>query len=237
MNDKVEGLVLKINDYKENDLILEVITKDRGFLSLVAKGAKKISAKKHYYNLCIYEFIIDYKETKTIFSIFNSSLIKSFYDDNNLKLCSFENILIEITYKSKELYDFELYNNLLFVLEKINEKNMYLLGSLLISYFLKIYGLSPVVDGCTICGNKKVVGISINSGGFVCAKHLNNLKNLDVFVLKKFRLINKASFENYEAIKDIEYDFYDFELMIDFFVENADLNLKSLKMYERLFSL
>ena len=235
MNDKVEALILKINDYKENDLILEVITKDRGFLSFVAKGAKKITSKKHYYNLCLYEFIIDYKETKTMFTTHNSNFIKSYYDDSKLKLCSFENILFEIMLKSKDLYEITMYQNIIFLLENINDKNMYLLGSLFISYFLKINGISPNVDACVVCGNKKVVGISFVEGGFLCFKHLNGTNNLDVNRLKKFRLINKAEFKNYVDIKDIEYDFEDFKLMIDFFVENADLNLKSLKMYKSLF--
>lgn len=46
MNDKVNGLILRISDYKENDLLLDVITSDKSFLSLVAKGTKKLSGKK-----------------------------------------------------------------------------------------------------------------------------------------------------------------------------------------------
>ncbi len=234
MNDKINALVLKINDYKENDLILECISSDKAFLSLVGKGSKKVSGKNHFYNLCLYEFIIDYKDNKTMFTIRSSKLIKNFYDDNDLKLTVFKNILVELTLKSKELYELDMYNNLLFVFNNINKDNMYLLGCLYLSYILKINGLAPVVDKCVVCGEKRVVSIDNKLGGFVCAKHLS-VNCLNVDTLKKFRLINKAEFINYDAIKDIEYCFEDFNILINFYMHNADTNLKSFKMYKELF--
>ena len=77
MNDKINALVLKINDYKENDLIMECISSDRSFLSLVGKGSKKVSGKTHFYNLCLYEFIIDYKDNKTMFTVHIVNLLKT----------------------------------------------------------------------------------------------------------------------------------------------------------------
>ena len=67
MNDKINGFVLAQNDYKDNDLLLQVLTKEYGILSLVAKAAKKINSKNHFLPLCLYEFIIDYKDGKTIY--------------------------------------------------------------------------------------------------------------------------------------------------------------------------
>ncbi len=235
MNDKVIGLVLRVNDYKENDLILEVISKDKSFLSLVAKGAKKISGKKHYYPLCLYEFLFDYKDNKTIFSIHNSKLLDIYFDDNNLKQLSFKNIILESTLKAKELYEISMYDNLLFVLKNMNGHNMYLLGSLYFSYLLKINGVSPNVDECVVCGNKSVVSISNRFGGFVCLNHLNGLDNIDVERLRKFRLINKANFNNYDVLKEIDFDLFDFKMMVDFYENNVELKLKSYKMFCELY--
>lgn len=235
MNDKVNGLILRISDYKENDLLLDVITSDRSFLSLVARGAKKLNGKKHYLNLCLYEFIIDYKDNKTMYTIHNSKLLKSFYDDNDLKLNSFKNIITELTLKSKELYEIEMYDNVLFCLENINLKNMFLLGSLYISYLLKIYGINPNVDKCVVCGNTNVLSISNRLGGFVCKDHIVGLEPLDVDILKKFRLINKAQFNNYQSIKDLEYTNKDFDIIMDFYLNNSDNNIKAYKLYKELF--
>ncbi|MDO4500896.1 MAG: DNA repair protein RecO [Erysipelotrichaceae bacterium] len=236
MNDRIRGLVLKIIDYKENDLILEVISEDKSFLSLIAKGAKKMSSKRHYSPLCVYEFIIDYKDLKTMYTIHNSKLIESFYEDKNLKLLSYKNIFLELTSKSKELYETDMYNNLLFSLRELNENNMYLLGSLYVAYLLKLFGIYPNVDECVICKDTKIVGISNKKGGFVCLRHLDGLEPLNIDTLKKFRIINKATYDNYECIRDIEYLYSDFKKEMEFFIENSDLNIKSYQFFDELFN-
>ncbi len=235
MNDRIVGLVLKINDYKENDLILEIISKDKSFLSLVAKGAQKVSGKKHYYPLCLYEFIVDYKDNKNIFQIHNSKLLNTYFDDGNLKLLSYKNIILESTIKCKELYESKMYDSLIFTFKEMNEDNMYLLGSLYFAYLLKINGVSPNVDSCVVCGNKSVVSISKRLGGFVCANHLSGLDNVEVERLRKFRLINKADFINYDVVKQIMFDLVDFKILVDFYQSNTDLNLKSYKMFCELY--
>lgn len=234
MNDKVEGLVLKISDYKENDLLIDCLTKDHLFFSFVARGAKKTNRSSCFYNFCLYEFIFNYKDNKTMFTINDSKLIHNYYDDN-LKLMAFKDILAEVSLKSKELGDYEMFDKLLFVFDNINEKNCYLLGSLYLAYILKISGIAPEVDGCVICGNKKVVSISKRLGGFVCINHFQGEDAMNVSSLKKFRMINKASFENYDIIKDIEFDFEDFELLVAFYETNSEINLKAFKIYRELF--
>lgn len=234
MNDKVKGLVLKINDYKDNDLMLQVITEDKGILSFVAKAAKKITSKQHFFEGCLYEFIIDYKENKTIYSVHGSKLIKSYYDMNDAKLFSFKNIMFELISKSKELYEIDMYLNIVFLLEKINDDNKYLLGSLFVSYMCKLHGIAPNVDECVVCKSKKVVTISNNAGGFLCIDHLNGESPMEISTLKKFRLISKAEFKDYEIIKDNEYEYNDFKLMIDFFMNHSFLAIKAFDFYAKI---
>lgn len=235
MNDKIKALVLNISDYKENDLLLQVISEDKGFLTLSARGGKKVAGKNHYSNLCLYEFIIDYKDNKTMFSIHNAKLLASYYEDNDLSLLTFKNVLVEITSKAKGDYEFDLFKNICFTLSSINKTNMYLLGSLYISYILKLLGISPNVDGCIECHNSKVVSISSVKGGFVCLEHLGQDEALDVEYLKKFRLINKADFDKYEMIKDLDYVFKDFDLMINFYEVNSDNRLKSYRLFKDVY--
>lgn len=234
MNDKIKGLVLNINDYKENDVILQIISEDKGFLSLIVKGQKKINTKRHFNNLCLYEFIIDYKDNKTIYTLHNGKLIESYYEDNDLMLLAFKNIIVELCYKSKELYEKEMYFNIVHCLKMMNKNNLYLLGSLFVSYILKINGISPNVDECVICGNKKVISISNSYGGFLCEAHKGEEIIYDQIRLKKFRLINKANYNNYELI-DIDYDFKDFMTIINFYIINSETNVKAYKFYKDLY--
>lgn len=234
MNDKVKGIVLRISDYKDNDLMLQVLTEDLGIVSLIAKSAKKITSKKHYYEACLYEFMIDLKDNKTIYSIHNSKLIKSYFDLNNTKLFSFKNILLELVYKTKEMVDGNTYKNLLFVFDNINDSNKYLLGSLFVSYMLDSFGILPNVDECVICKNKKVVSLSYQQGGFLCIDHANGEKIFDVETLKTFRLLVKAKFKDYEIIKNTEVKYDIFKLLIEFYEINSSLNLKTYEFYRRV---
>lgn len=234
MNDKIKGIVLRRTDYKENDVMLQVLCVDKGILSFIAKGAKKINSKHHFFEACLYEFIIDYSDHKTMYTIHGSKLLKSYYEMSNMILMSYKNIFLDISYKSKEIYETEMYDNLLFLLENINEDNMYLLGSLYFSYLSRVYGVLPNVDECVVCKNKKVVSISNRNGGFVCLEHLNGEDVKDVDTLKKFRLISKAKFVNYDTIKNISYSFQDFKLVLDFFIHNTGINLKTYEFYRSM---
>ena len=231
MNDKVKGLILSQSDYKESDLLMQVITKEHGIISLVAKAAKKINSKNHFLPLCLYEFIIDYKDGKTIYTIHGNKLINKYFDEKNIEMMSFKNMLVELVLKNREI---DCYDELLFVLDNIDNKNKYLLGSLFVSYFIKQFGIMPEVDRCVLCDNTKVVSISNKDGGFLCHNHLNGHDVLPVERLKKFRLIIKANFSNYDVLKDFIYDFRDFDLLMSFFIDHSEVKLRSYDLFKTL---
>lgn len=234
MNDKIKGLILRISDYKDSDQMLQVLTEEDGILSLIGKSSKKITSKQHFFEGCVYEFIIDFKDNKTIYGIHGSKLINSYYDLNNTSLFSFKNILFDVIYKSRELIEYDTYKNILTVLNNINDSNKYLLGSLFISYMCKVHGIIPNVDECVVCKNKKVVGISNRLGGFLCQEHINGEEIHDIDTLKRFRLISKAEFKDLDVIKNNEYSFNDFKIITDFFIENSSINLKTYEFYKTI---
>lgn len=231
MNDKINGFVLTQIDYKESDMLMQVLTKEYGIISLVGKSSKKLDSKNHFLPMCIYEFMIDYKDGKTIFSIHGSKLIANYFEDSNIEMMSFKNVLIEAALKNK---DIDTYDELTFVFEHMNKTNKYLLGSMFFSYLTKHFGITPFVDGCTNCGNKKVVALSNIDGGFVCEKHTNGIHTLPVDRLRKFRLIVKGEFKDYDVLNSFEYDINDFYLIANFYLENADLKMKSYDFYRTL---
>ena len=231
MNDRIEGFVLSQSDYRDADVLMQVLCKDYGVLSLIARSAKKIASKNHCLPMCKYEFIIDYKDNKTIYTIHNQKLLFNCFEDKDIQMMSFKNVLAELALKNKEM---DLYDDFVFVFEKLNKDNMYLLGSLFMSDIIRKFGITPMVDGCVICGNKKVAALSNRHGGFLCADHLNGEPLQDVDALKKFRLINKAEFRNYDVIKDYDYKFRDFDLLMSFYLDHSDLKLRSYDFYRTL---
>ena len=234
MNDKITGLVLRISDYKDSDELLQVLSKEHSIISLIGKSSKKITSKQHFYEGCLYEFLIDYKDNKTIYSIHGSKLIKPYYDLNNTQLFSFKNIFFEMIIKSRELLEEDTFENIVFVLDELNDNNKYLLGSLFVSYMNRLHGINPNVDECVVCKNKMVVSISNTLGGFLCLDHKGIEEIRSVETLKKFRLINKAKFKDYKVIKENKYDFIDFKLVIEFFMLNSSINLKTYDFYKKV---
>lgn len=231
MNDKITAFVLNQSDYKEADVLMQVISKDYGVISLVGKAAKKLSSKNHFLPMCLYEFIIDYKDGKDIFSIHGYKLLENYFEDKDIQMMSFKDLICELTLKNK---DIDLFEPLIFFFRNMNRENRYLLGSMYVSHIVKRFGIMPVVDGCALCGNKKVVALSNRHGGFLCIDHLNGEQTQSPDTLKRFRLIIKGEFKDYDVLKQFEYSFKDFSLLMDFYLTNSDLKLRSYDFYKKL---
>lgn len=242
MIDKFEGIILSTTDYKEADSLITVLLKDIGLVSLVVRGAKKMSSKLAISTMpfCLSEFIFDYVEGKTIFNLRSSTLIKNYYDDMNLEKLSAYQLIADI---AKRCYNVEEYDGYLYE-EVINAyKHIYANDNLfiIIAYFMvsmsRILGINAMVDGCAICDDKKVVSISNRDGGFLCLKHAINLPKYEVITLKKFRFINKMNWDYVKELDAIGYELSDLELVGDFFFEHSDIKLKSYKFFISLFNM
>lgn len=234
MINNIKGIVIQIKDYKDNDQLLEVLTREYGIISLIAKGTKKNGAKLHYLINSMYDFSFDYKDGKNIFSIINSNLLKSYikYDDSLMN--AYVSIFYEIIEKSKDFANQEMFDNLEFLLNNISYDNYYLLGSIFMSYFMKLHGIIPYVDGCVVCNKSKVVSINNDLGGFVCEEHNNEHQSISAATLKTFRILCKANYTNYEVLKDYSVDKKTFDIFIHFFVYNSDIKLKTYDFFSKV---
>ncbi|MBQ6334016.1 MAG: DNA repair protein RecO [Erysipelotrichaceae bacterium] len=231
MNDRFRGFVLSVLDYREADILMQVASKEYGIISLTAKAAKKLSSRNHFLPLCLYEFIIDYKEGKTIFSVHSSKILNNYFEDSDIQMMAFKNMICELALKNREI---DCFDQLCFLFEHLNKEESDLLGCMFISYIIKRFGIMPVVDGCALCGKKQVVGMSNRHGGFLCQEHLGGEEVLPIETLKKFRLMIKGDFSNYEILKQFDYDFKDLSLLMDFYLANSDLQIKAYDFYKTL---
>ena len=246
MNDNVEGIILKQSDYKENSLILSVLTKEYGKISLIAQGAKKITSKNasHILPYTKSNFLFDYIETKTIFRLKNVSTISLYrhlhedlfastaasvvgelcdvmsYDDSDLSFLQDLYVLTETT--------FTYLNDL---------KNVQLVLALYVSSILKLFGIQPEVDGCAICGQEKVVTISVEDGGFLCQEHAyqHNKKNIDPSILHEFRVINKANIEHYDVLEPIiDNPTVHLDYLMNILMIHTGVKIKSYEFFKQL---
>lgn len=244
MNDKTEGIILKQSDFKDSDYLLRVITVDQGVISLIAKGAKKATSKNSYAcsPLTLAAIIYD-QRSSSLYLMQSASIINTYRniraDLIKVTIATLMCDVIDII--AKEMINEDDDFKLLYVLlkESLNhldqEDSNYIVLGVFISNILKVMGIAPQVDGCSLCGSSHVVCISIKEGGFLCSNcNIEGLNN-SVVELKQFRLLNKASCEHIKILKQFEpFDFSIITILYGYLNAYGDINLASWRFLNEL---
>ncbi len=231
MNDLIKGIVINSIEYKENDAIVTIITKEFGKVALYVKGYKKITSKNVYATQLFdhSNFLFDYNPNKSIQILKSANLINQF---SNIKT-DYEKIAIaSVICETADAVEENVYDLLFETLTLLNDENQqYLVLNVYLVTMLNILGIAPFVDGCVNCGRTdSIESISISEGGFICS-YCNREFNDEIFeleYLKKFRVINKASFDVYDKL--ITLNLNDFKLtnmLIEILINFSGIYLKS----------
>ena len=231
-----QALVLNRKEFGENDLKVDVLTRDRGRFSLVARGAKKMNSKlaAHVEPFTLSDIMVvkgrqmDYIGSavgRESFLEIKNDLVRVYYAGKTARF-----ILRYI--KEEEETEAEEYFHLLRTFwelldkeKEVTEEKGELWYIFFVLHFLHIYGLSPQVQGCVRCG----VGIRsgnnafhIKEGGIICPscyqggeEHLLTisdecikiLKLVSAYNLEQNRKININS-ELLSEFRDIVYQFF-----------------------------
>lgn len=238
---KDQGIILSLSDYRENDALAQVFLKDHGRYSLIARGVKKYTSKKAYSVMpfCLDEFIFDHREGKEMAVMQSAALIKNYYRKEDLKQLSGLQLLSDIALMTYDSYDNlkSQYEDIYQAFEHSLTGRLEAVIAVYIAHVAERAGIAPMVDGCAICHDPRVVTISIRDGGFLCAKHGLSLNKIDPMRLKKFRLAHKVPWDYLDEMDKIGYDQTDLFLLADFFFHHADLKLRSYDFFKSLFQL
>lgn len=197
MDDNFTGIVVRSADYKENDVILTVLTAKYGLVSLYAKGCRKITSKNAGATQLFdkSEFLADYKP-KEMGLLKSARLLKEFpfirADYERILMAS---LMAELAASTE---DDGMYPLIDAGLRNLNTNpSSELVLNIYLSEYVKLLGLMPEVDHCVVCGSQKnIVTISPTEGGFVCEACNEQVREprLGLNTLKAFRYVNKASF-------------------------------------------
>lgn len=203
---KYIGFVCKKVNFKDNDAIFNVITKD-GKKTFKARGILKITSKNaascNFFMLS--EFTTQSKTETSNQSLKTSSIIKTFkkpYEDiltasSYLFICS---ILDEL---SEQINGYELTIKCFEMLEsKIYPINI-------LNYFLKslceVLGYNPDIKGCIMCGKtNQLISFDFESGGFICASCFDSTryeKIPTVFLKDLYKFLKEEEFIELEELK------------------------------------
>lgn len=165
----VEGLIIKINDFKEHDLVLKVLTKTEIF-SVLALGTRKITSKNRYalqlgslVEFEIFKARLNNKlsKLKTAKIVFQPPLFN--YDTAKIMLVILKQ-LNKLTLTNEELFSTIKQGWVLLG----NDFNHHI-KTFVIFKTLKLYGIQLVLNKCVECHRlNRINGFNFFQGGFTC---------------------------------------------------------------------
>ncbi|WP_404453045.1 DNA repair protein RecO [Virgibacillus necropolis] len=173
MLEKIEGIVIKSQDYGETHKIVTIFSKKVGKLSALARGAKKTKSRMAAVTQPFIHgefFIYLGKGLSTIQQgeVINSN--RAIRED--IMKTAFTAFVVELTDKLLEAEepDYYIYEQLAKTIAWIVENDDADIPIMM--YELKLYkkgGFAPTVDSCVNCGRKEdLVSFSIAEGGLLC---------------------------------------------------------------------
>jgi len=174
---KTEGLVLRETDYKDADKLLTVLTRDRGQLTLRARGVRSRNSKlKSGCQLLAYAEFTVYagKNSMTVDEVVPIELFLPLRQDLELlSLASYfaqaAEVLSQEDEPSPELLSLCL--NSLYALSKLN-KPQELVKAAFELRAACLAGYTPILDGCAVCGHLMPDRFDVSGGVMQCASCL-----------------------------------------------------------------
>lgn len=190
---EVEGFILKETPYGESSKIINVLTKEKGLIGIMCKGAKSMKSKLRS---CTQAFTygvfnIYFKEDKlsTLVSVDIIDHLKNIRQD--LTKISYVTYLSELTSQViKDTGASNIYDNFINVILKIEQGlDPVILTNILELKYLPLLGVGLNLDGCIRCGNKtSIVTIDASYGGLICKDCYQNELIVDKKVIQLIRM-------------------------------------------------
>lgn len=191
--EKVEGIVLSEVNYGENSKIINIITKEKGLIGVMAKGCKSMKSplRSVTSKLTYGYFFIYYKEGK-LSTLKEVNVIDSFKNlKKDISSISYAAYILELSEGViKQSKNVKIFDLLASSLKKIDEgfDPLVIMNILEIKY-LDFLGVMPILDGCVICGKQKgIVTLSSYRGGYVCTDCHTNEKIVSDKTIKLIRM-------------------------------------------------
>lgn len=238
--EEVEGIVLGETNYSESSKILNILTKKYGLIGVMSKGSRNLKSKLRAVSrkLIYGKFHIYYKE-KGLSTLIGVDVISSFNNIiTDLEKVSYASYIVDLTNQVlKQNEDEHIYDLLIETLLKMEEGlSSLILTDILELKLLEYLGVSPNLDGCSICGSTKdIITLSSTAGGYLCRNCYHDegivsdkaIKLIRMFYYVDIASITKLSVSS-EVLKEINF------FLDDYYDRYTGLYLKSKKFLKQL---
>ncbi|MBQ1685344.1 MAG: DNA repair protein RecO [Clostridia bacterium] len=204
------GIVLRYTDYRDNDRILSVLTRENGLVSVTARGVrakgKTVSSNvKDAY--CYGEFIV--YERNGIDCVSSSTIIEAFYpirEDYDKLLAAAQIVRIAEKLASNRPND-ELFSMLYHAFSFLAYGNAQPADLVLCfaAKFLALAGYAPVLTNCSCCGkpvtSEKQIPFSFKSGGSLCTDCASDQPTYSALALEAFRRMMRLEDKDMDKVR------------------------------------
>ena len=235
MKQTVEGIILNETNYGESSKILNILTKEYGYISVISKGCRTLKSKLRGISMkLIYaNFLITYKD-KNISVLHEGSVLNTLkYIMTDFKKMNYASYLIEIT-KSvlKTSNDKEIFEVLKNALLKINNDfNPSLISNIVEIKLLEYLGVKPNFSSCSLCGSTDILTFDFKIAGSVCKNCYkdsylftkNTLKLLKLFQIIDIKKIDKLNITSSKVVEELNLftkEYY--ETFTGIYIKNKD---------------
>lgn len=245
MNNRILGIVLEQQDYRNHDVILKVFTKEYGVISFVARGIRTSKSKNASACslFCESWFYFDFRENNELQSLKIAEKNDFFYRIyESLEKQVIASLLCETIKKCNPESREEAYDLLKKSLHFLNvDENPFCVLGLFMAKMNLLSGIRPQIDCCVRCQHAtKIIALSIYDGGFVCPDCFEKQKDqiLSIEKLRYFRLFHKASIMDYEVLSKMKhYDYNDVKTILDLFFEYSGIYLRGISFLKQIITI
>ncbi|MGQ5709551.1 DNA repair protein RecO [Lactobacillus sp. PSON] len=241
---EVQGIIFKRQKYKEADLLVKIMTKNHGIITMIVKGALRPRSRLGActLNFSYGKYIIytnghglsnlrTYKEVKQLDGIYND-LIRNAYASFILDLIDHAFVEYQPLGKFFDLVDIAL--------KKIDKNaDPEMITQIVQMQLLEAFGVMPTLRECVICGKTHgKFDYSIQLGGVICSDHFKSVKHrlhLDIKSTAVLRTIGLIPIEKLGTINLSDETKHNTRQAIDrIYRETIDLNLKTKKFLDEI---
>ncbi|MFW6110124.1 MAG: DNA repair protein RecO [Patescibacteria group bacterium] len=223
---KFEGLVTKRTNYSETDRILTIFTRDKGMVSVLAKGVRKVDSRKGGHVDLLSHTVVQLAEGKNLYILTEAELVDSFEGIKaSLEKMGWGYYMAEFIneFVQEGQGSYSLFRILLMALGHLAEADLISSPSLTHAFELKALselGYAPEIRHCVNCGGALSWGggngFSPALGGVVCGKcregdcielskeSLELLRDLSVEPWKKIGRMRVGKRVEKDCMEDVE---------------------------------
>lgn len=236
---EVEGIVLKVQDYKENDALAWLLTETE-ILTVRIRGYQKTTSKLRNCAQCFSHVRWQIHSKAQGFSLLiHGTCIDFFAFQNNLLRQSIAFVLRDIFLK---IDGYSSYLNLfLSILHAVSDtdQEFYFRIVWLLKQILINEGIQPYTDGCILCHRTdRLQVLSKTQGGFLCSNCNTDKKTDKKEELIKIYSIFHAELENFELCRDrFVFSLQDVLYWCEWFEYYQQVHLKSLDFVKQIVKL